>query len=124
MSESPTERVDRKIGDARRIYENHGRIFRLVWILTGVVIVLAGIAMTVFPGPVTVVIPAGLAMLAAVFGWARTLLLRSVEVSVEAKDRVEHASTKAKVFGGLALACLAAAVGIAALAWFDVWPMD
>lgn len=124
MSDSPTERADRKIDQAQRVYERHGKIFRTMWVLTGVVIVAAGLAMTVFPGPVTVVVPAGLAMLAAVFGWARWLLLQTVEKGAEAKQLVELASTKAKVLGGLALACLAVAAGIVALAWFDVWPME
>jgi uncharacterized protein (TIGR02611 family) len=123
MTDSPTERADRKIDEAQRVYERHGKVFRTVWVLTGVVIVAAGLAMTVFPGPVTVVVPAGLAMLAAVFGWARWLLLQTVEKGVEAKHYVDRASTKAKVLGVLALACLVVAAGIVALAWFDIWPM-
>jgi hypothetical protein len=109
MNERATDWVDEKIDRARRRYENHGKIFRTMWILVGVIVVLAGLAMIVVPGPVTIVVPAGLAMLAAVFGWARRLLLVSVQTGVAAKDRVAATSTWVKVLGGCALACLAAA---------------
>jgi uncharacterized protein (TIGR02611 family) len=118
MDDDATRWVEQRIGRAERLYASRGRIFRVMWVVAGVVVVLTGIAMIVVPGPVTVVIPAGLAMLAVVFGWARRLLLLSVQKSVAAKDRVEDASTKAKVLGGVALACLAAAAAIAVGVWW------
>lgn len=42
--------------------------------LMGGTVVLVGIALIVLPGPATVVIPLGLAILATEFVWARTLL--------------------------------------------------
>ncbi len=46
------------------------------WILagTGVILLLAGLAMIVLPGPAIVFIPLGLALLAGEFVWARKLL--------------------------------------------------
>jgi hypothetical protein len=117
MDDDITRRVDGWLDRAKTHYEGHGKVFRVLWVLTGVIVVLAGIAMIVVPGPVTVVVPAGLVMLAVVFGWARKLLLLSVEKGVDAKHRVDEISTKAKVLGGAALACLAAAVVVAVVAW-------
>lgn len=56
---------------------------RLVVIMIGFTILLAGIAMVVLPGPAVVVIPVGLAILATEFIWARKLL-------DSVKDRVER----------------------------------
>jgi uncharacterized protein (TIGR02611 family) len=47
---------------------------RLIVIVIGFTILLAGIAMIVLPGPAIVVIPLGLAVLATEFIWARKLL--------------------------------------------------
>jgi len=47
---------------------------RVIVIVIGFTILLAGIAMIVLPGPAIVVIPLGLAVLATEFIWARKLL--------------------------------------------------
>ncbi len=47
---------------------------RLVVLVFGISVVLAGIVMIVTPGPAVVVIPLGLAILATEFLWARRLL--------------------------------------------------
>jgi uncharacterized protein (TIGR02611 family) len=52
---------------------------RLIVIVIGFTILVAGIAMIVLPGPAFVVIPVGLAILASEFIWARTLLHRVKE---------------------------------------------
>lgn len=49
---------------------------RLVVFVIGGTVVSAGVAMLVLPGPAIVVIPAGLAILATEFAWARRLLDR------------------------------------------------
>jgi hypothetical protein len=113
MDQSASEWADDKVDRANDIYERHGTIFRWMWIAVGFVVVAAGIAMIVFPGPVTVVVPLGLVMLAAVFGWARRLLLRTVEYGEEATRRFQRASTWVKVLTYLASACVAGAI----LAW-------
>lgn len=110
MDEQPSQWADRQVGKARGIYEGHGRVFRWMWIAVAVVILAAGIAMIVFPGPVTVVVPLGLVMLAAVFGWARTLLLRSVEHGTDAAQRFRRASKPVKALTFAASACAAAAI--------------
>jgi hypothetical protein len=106
--------ADDKVDEARRIYERHGRVFRTMWVAVGFIVVAAGLAMIVFPGPVTIVVPLGLVMLAAVFGWARRLLVRSVEEGEAATRRFKQASTPVKVLTFAASACAAAGV----VAWF------
>jgi len=51
-----------------------GQARRLIVIVAGFTILVAGIAMIVLPGPAIVVIPIGLAILATEFVWARKLL--------------------------------------------------
>jgi uncharacterized protein (TIGR02611 family) len=59
------------------------RALRLVWtsvvLVVGLTVVLFGVVLIVTPGPAIVVIPAGLAILATEFAWARRLLKRARE---------------------------------------------
>ena len=50
--------------------------WRLIVLVVGGTLLLVGVAMIVLPGPAFVVIPAGLAVLATEFVWARRLLVR------------------------------------------------
>jgi tellurite resistance protein TerC len=52
------------------------QIRRVVIAIVGGLVVAIGVAMLVLPGPAIVVIPAGLAILATEFAWARRLLHR------------------------------------------------
>jgi uncharacterized protein (TIGR02611 family) len=56
------------------------RLLRATWrtivLVVGGTVVAIGVAMVVLPGPAFVVIPAGLAILATEFVWARRLLVR------------------------------------------------
>jgi uncharacterized protein (TIGR02611 family) len=111
------ERVDRRIERARRYYEDRGLVLRALWVVAGFLVVLIGIAMIVIPGPVTVVVPLGLTMLAVVFGWARRLLRLSLEKGEEAKHRLEEASTAMTVLTLAASVSLAAAAVTLVLFW-------
>ncbi len=55
---------------------------RLVAIVTGSTLLVAGIAMIVLPGPALIVIPLGLAILATEFIWAKKLL-KTVQERIE-----------------------------------------
>jgi len=61
---------------------------RVVVTLVGGTVVAIGLVMIVFPGPATVVIPVGLAILGLEFAWARRLLRTVKEKGGEALDRV------------------------------------
>ena len=52
------------------------RLRRLIVAVVGFTVLAIGVAMIVLPGPAIVVIPTGLAILAAEFAWARNLLKR------------------------------------------------
>jgi tellurite resistance protein TerC len=47
---------------------------RIIKIVIGFTVLITGLAMTVLPGPAIIVVPAGLAILATEFIWARRLL--------------------------------------------------
>jgi uncharacterized protein (TIGR02611 family) len=105
----------KKLQERREAYADKGRVYRTLWVVAGITVVLAGLAMVVFPGPAVVVIPIGLAMLSLEFCWAQRLLDRALEGGLDAKDAVKNASTKQKALGatGVALGIAAvAAVGI------------
>lgn len=104
------DRIDR----ARGIYDRHGVVVHVLWIGVAVILILAGLAMTVLPGPAAVVVPAGLAMLAVVFGWARRLLLAGVDHGADALEHVRQTETWVKVLTAAIVVC--AVGGVAA--WF------
>jgi len=56
------------------VFRTLGQAKRLVIIVIGFTILAVGIVMIVLPGPSILVIPAGLAILATEFIWARKLL--------------------------------------------------
>jgi tellurite resistance protein TerC len=56
---------------------------RIAVAFVGGIVVAVGVAMLVLPGPAVLVIPAGLAILATEFHWARRLLHR-IRITVEA----------------------------------------
>jgi uncharacterized protein (TIGR02611 family) len=63
---------------------------RVVILLLGSSVLLVGVAMIILPGPAILVIPAGLAILATEFAWARDLLRRM-------KDKARDLSGAANV---------------------------
>lgn len=61
---------------------------RLVLFVVGTTVVLIGVVMIITPGPAVVVIPAGLAILAIEFAWARRLLRRArVEIRLARRGK-------------------------------------
>lgn len=61
---------------------------RLIILIVGFAVLLAGIAMLALPGPGILVIIAGLAILAREFTWAEKTLDRTKAQAVKAKDKV------------------------------------
>ncbi len=113
------ERVDDTVDEARDVYKRQNRVVRTMWIAVAVLLVLVGLALFVFPGgPAWIVVPAGLGMLGAVFGWARRLLTRTVRKGAKAKNVAEDTSRKVKALGIAALGCLGAAVLALVGLWF------
>jgi tellurite resistance protein TerC len=50
---------------------------RIVRIVVGTIVLLAGVAMLVLPGPALIVIPLGLAILAIDFLWAKAVMQKT-----------------------------------------------
>jgi uncharacterized protein (TIGR02611 family) len=71
---SKAQRLVEGLADRRERHRARGRIYRGAVVLAGVIVLLAGLAMTVLPGPAVVVIPIGLSLLALEFVWAETIL--------------------------------------------------
>ena len=55
------------------------RVRKLVIAVIGTTVLLVGIAMIVLPGPALILIPAGLAILATEFAWAKNLLRKAAD---------------------------------------------
>ena len=91
-------------------YQGHSLVFRVLWVVVGATVLIAGLVMTVLPGPAIVVVPVGMAMLAAEFAWARKLLALGIDRGVDAKRRMQRAHPATKLLGLLAVLCLAGAV--------------
>jgi tellurite resistance protein TerC len=63
---------------------------RVVIAIIGATVVAIGLAMVVLPGPAIVVTPAGLAILATEFAWARYLLRRMKEKTKKLAQRARR----------------------------------
>lgn len=64
---------------------------RIVVAIVGGTVLLVGVAMIVLPGPATLVIPAGLAILAIEFAWARRWLRR---VKLQARQTIRRINNR------------------------------
>lgn len=63
---------------------------RMLVLICGISVVLVGIVMIVTPGPAIVVIPAGIALLATEFLWARRLLERLKKTIASRSDSIQQ----------------------------------
>jgi len=63
---------------------------RVIVIVAGFTVLLIGIALIVLPGPATLVIPLGLAILATEFVWAGRLLVRFKHKTRQLKDAISR----------------------------------
>jgi uncharacterized protein (TIGR02611 family) len=115
MSESRIARLQRRIEAERERYATRGRAFRILWVLAAVIVIAAGLAMVVFPGPAFVVIPVGLAMLSFEFAWAQRLLDKGLEGGRAAQELAANATGQQKAFAGVAAVSVIATVAGAAL---------
>ncbi len=66
---------------------------RVVIGIIGFTVLLIGVALLVLPGPAFIVIPAGLAILAIEFAWARRWLEHIKQRAAQAGDRLFRKST-------------------------------
>ena len=118
MEEAPRKR--RLLDGVRERREKHlerNRIVRVVVAIFGFLVVLAGVAMLVLPGPGLLVIAIGLGILALEFVWAERLLERTVDKLDEASDAVKRSSRTQQAPRGRPAGAGAAGLVAAALLW-------
>jgi uncharacterized protein (TIGR02611 family) len=115
MAESRLHRLQRRIEAERRRYAGRSRAFRVAWVMAGGILLTAGLAMVIFPGPAFVVIPIGLAMLSFEFAWAPRLLDQGLERGRAAQEIATGATRRQKVLAGAAVVSAVAAIAGAVL---------
>lgn len=92
MTEELREDIQRRVRAVQQHYHDGGPALRAVWVVVAVVVIVAGLAMTVLPGPATIVVPIGLAMLAVRFRWAQWALRQMIDRGVRLQRRFVKAS--------------------------------
>jgi len=100
----------------RAAYVAKGPLYKAGWVAAGLVVLVAGLAMLVLPGPALVVIPIGLAMLSLQFSWAETLLEHALERASGAGEAARALSRRQKVLLGAAIV-----VGVACVVALGVY---
>ena len=119
MAEQETHPRIQKLRERKERHKQRSRVVRLAWMIAGIVLVLAGIVLSLplVPGPGFVLIFLGLGMLALEFDRVERL----VEKLVYRVDQLEESAKKASplqralVIAGIVAAC--AAFVAAALRW-------
>jgi uncharacterized protein (TIGR02611 family) len=118
MEEAPRKR--RFLDGVRERREKHlerSRIVRVVVAIFGFLVVLAGLAMLVLPGPGLLVIAIGLGILALEFVWAERLLERTVDKMEDAADTVKRSSPLQQALAVVFLALAAVGIVAATILW-------
>lgn len=108
-----------RLATRRERYRDRGKLYRLVFVIVGITVTLAGVAMLLLPGPAFVVIPIGLAMLAMEFAWAESALEKALVQAEKAQSAAKEADTKQKVLTAVAIALVAAAA-VGAVFYWDI----
>jgi uncharacterized protein (TIGR02611 family) len=99
-----------RLREQRDRHRDRHRVVRVLYVLVGFTLLLAGIAMLVAPGPAFVVIPVGLAILSLEFTWAERLLETSLDQADKAARKAAETSRTQRILAGVATALAVAAV--------------
>jgi Putative transmembrane protein (PGPGW) len=108
MTQELKDLIHAKADAVQRQYHRHGRVFRAASLVAAFLVIAAGLVMLVVPGPAIIVIPVGIAMLAARFRWAQWLLRETVERGVAFQRWLSKAGLGMRLATGLAGATVAA----------------
>ena len=115
----PEPKLVRRLKERKEAHRRRGLIYRAAFVVAGVTLLLAGIAMLVLPGPGWGAIIVALAILALEFAWAEYLLERVLVQADKAQRKAREASPMQKRLTLAATIC-AAAAGIGAVVLWDV----
>lgn len=80
----------KKLREKRARHLERHVVYRTAVAVGGFIVLLAGLAMLVLPGPGLLVTAIGLGMLALEFPWAERLLVRVTERSAEVARKLRH----------------------------------
>ncbi len=106
----------RRLRDQRERHLQRSRPVRLLFIVAGFTVFLAGVVMLVTPGPAFVLIPIGVALLSLLFVWAERALDRSLEEAARARRRAAETTTTQRV-----LSAIATILAVGAVAAWAIW---
>ena len=115
----PEPKLVTKLRAQREQHRDRSRIVRVLFVIVGFTLLLAGIAMLVAPGPAFVVIPIGLAILSLEFRWAENMLEKSLEQADKAAQKASETTRAQRILAGVATALAVAAVAAWAV-WGDI----
>ena len=108
-----------KLAARREAHLQRSRVYRALFVIAGLIVLLVGLAMLVLPGPALVVIPIGLAMLAMEFAWAENALEKTLTQAEKAQATAKEATRTQKILSALAIG-LGIAAFVAAAALWDI----
>ena len=117
MPAPPEPELVRRLRARQAEHRRRGRFYRAAFVLLGVMVLAAGVAMLARPGPAFVVIPIGLAILSLEFEWAERLLEKALVKGEEARRKAAAATPAQKALSAAAVACAFAAAVAAAILW-------
>src|SRR3954449_3456661 len=117
MSATPEPRLVRRLRARQEEHRRRGVLYRAAFVLLGVMVLAAGVAMLALPGPAFVVIPIGLAILSLEFEWAERMLEKALGKGEEARRKAAAATPVQKALSAAAVACAVAAAVAAAILW-------
>ncbi len=80
----------------RMIIKSLKQVKKIIIGIVGFSVLLVGVAMLVLPGPAFIVIPAGLAILATEFVWAKKLLNKVKDTIKEKLQKSQQTTTSSK----------------------------
>ena len=108
-----------KLRERKERHKQRNIFQRIGIVILGILVVIAGIIMTGpgVPGPGIVTILFGLGFLALEFDWAERWMERVIVWGDRAAERAEQATTRQRVFAGIAAVLAAGAFVSAAILW-------
>jgi uncharacterized protein (TIGR02611 family) len=115
----PRPKLIERLETRRETHRDRHPLFRLVFGLAGLLVLIGGLIMLVTPGPAFVLIPIGLAMLSMEFIWAERLLEKSLEQAAIAQEKAAQTTRTQRILAAIAT-LLAIAACVLAVIWWDV----
>jgi len=107
--------IARRLEERRERHLERSVPYRVIWVIAALIVIAAGLAMIVLPGPAVIAIPVGLAMLSLEFAWAARLTGAALKGGVAAGEVVERAIPDRRLRWAAAGLALGAAASLAAI---------